>query len=59
MALDRGDVWWLPALYLQRSGLETPPERDETLRRALAVARAQGSRALERRILAGSATAAT
>jgi ATP/maltotriose-dependent transcriptional regulator MalT len=59
IALDRGDVWWLPALYLQRSELEPPPERAATLQRALAVARAQNSRALERRILAVSATAAT
>ena len=25
MALDRGDVWWLPALYLQRSEFERYP----------------------------------
>ena len=50
MALERADVWWLPALYLQKSELEPPPERDATLRRALELARAQHSRGLERRI---------
>jgi DNA-binding SARP family transcriptional activator len=54
MALDRGDVWWLPALYLQKSGLEAAPEGEATLRRALAMARAQNSRSLEQRILASS-----
>ena len=28
MALERADVWWLPALYLQKSELEPPPERE-------------------------------
>jgi len=50
MALDRGDMWWLPALYLQKSEFEPWPERDATLQRALALARAQNSRSLERRI---------
>ena len=54
IALERSDVWWLPALYLQKSELEPPPERDATLRRALDLARAQNSRGLERRILASS-----
>ena len=54
MALERADVWWLPALYLQKSELEPPPRRDATLRRALELARAQNSRSLERRILASS-----
>jgi len=52
MALERADVWWLPALYLQKSELEPPPERDATLRRGLELACAQNSRGLERRILA-------
>ena len=52
MAVDRSDVWWLPALYLQKSALEPLPERDVTLRRALMLARAQNSRGLEQRILA-------
>ena len=56
MALDRGDVWWVPALYLQRSDFEAAPEREAMLQRALAVARAQHSRGLEQRIL-GSSTA--
>jgi hypothetical protein len=51
MAVDRADVWWLPALYLQKSELEPPAERDATLQRALVMARAQNSRGLERRIL--------
>ena len=54
IALERADVWWLPALYLQKSELEPPPERDATLRRGLELARAQNSRSLERRILAVS-----
>ena len=33
MALERGDVWWLPALYLQKSEFEPAPEREATLRR--------------------------
>jgi hypothetical protein len=55
MALDRGDTWWLPALYLQQGELEPTPVGESTLRRALALARAQNSRALERRILASPA----
>jgi DNA-binding SARP family transcriptional activator/predicted ATPase len=51
MALDRGDMWWVPALYLQKSVMESPAERDIALQRALALAREQHSRALERRIL--------
>ena len=51
MALERGDQWWLPALYLQRSELEAGKERQTTLDRALALARAQQSRVLEQRIL--------
>jgi len=54
MALERSDVWWLPALYLQRSELEPAAERETTLRRGLALARAQHSRGLEQRILASS-----
>jgi len=54
MALDRGDVWWLPALYLQKSELEAPDEREAMRDRALALALKQGSRALERRILAAN-----
>ena len=54
LALEGGDMWWLPALYLQKSELVPPPERDATLRRGLELARAQNSRSLERRILASS-----
>ena len=54
VSLERTDVWWLPALYLQKSELEPLPERDATLRLGLELARAQNSRSLERRILASS-----
>jgi hypothetical protein len=53
-ALATGEVWWLPALYLQRSTIEPPHERETTLRLALDAARAQNSRALEQRIVAAS-----
>ena len=56
MAVDRTDVWWLPALYLQKSKLEPPGERDATLQRALVMARAQNSRGLEQRIVRSSVT---
>ena len=54
MNLQRGDLWWLPALYLQKSEIEPPSARLATLRRGLELARAQNSRSLERRILASS-----
>jgi predicted ATPase/DNA-binding SARP family transcriptional activator len=54
MALDREDLWWVPALYLQKSVLDAPAERDMALQHALGLAREQHSRALERRILASS-----
>jgi hypothetical protein len=54
MAIERGDVWWLPALYLQKSELETGTERETTLQNALSLARSQKSRALEQRILSSS-----
>ncbi|HET7221185.1 MAG TPA: hypothetical protein VFJ02_24185, partial [Vicinamibacterales bacterium] len=54
LAIARGDAWWLPAMLLQKSELEPPAARDATLRRALALAREQRSRALERRILSSS-----
>jgi tetratricopeptide (TPR) repeat protein len=53
-ALERADVWWLPALYLQKSEFEPPPQREEMLRRGLELARAQHSVGLEQRILASS-----
>jgi DNA-binding SARP family transcriptional activator len=55
MALERVDLWWLPALYLQKSALEAPADRDGILRRALELARAQRSESLVRRILSASA----
>jgi len=54
MNLQRGDLWWLPALYLQKSEIEPPPARLATLRRGLALARSQNSRSLEQRILAAA-----
>ncbi len=54
MALDRADAWWLPALYLQKSEFEPVPRRKATLALALALARAQHNRGLERRILMSS-----
>jgi len=51
-SLEGGEVWWLPALYLQKSQLaSSPADRELAFGRALDLARAQGSRALERRIL--------
>jgi tetratricopeptide (TPR) repeat protein len=55
MATARNDVWWLPALWLQKSEFERLDARDAALRQALALARAQHNRALERRIRARSA----
>jgi predicted ATPase/DNA-binding SARP family transcriptional activator len=52
VARQNADVWWLPALYFQKSELDPPPQRPATLRCALEVARSQNSRSLERRILA-------
>jgi hypothetical protein len=56
MADERGDLWWLPALYLQKSEVESGSEREAALQRALTLARSQQSRALEQRILASSAS---
>jgi tetratricopeptide (TPR) repeat protein len=56
MALERPDVWWLPALYLQKSELEPPASREAILSQALAVARSQNNRGLESRILAVAGT---
>ena len=58
MALDRGDVWWLPALYLQRSELESGGGAEgHRFSEALTLARTQQSRALEQRILSSSVAA--
>jgi DNA-binding SARP family transcriptional activator len=56
MALDRNDLWWLPALYLQKSELQAHPEREITFRSGLDLARMQNNRGLERRYLASSIT---
>jgi hypothetical protein len=55
MALERGDVWWLPALYLQRGEMAEAPERETAYRQALELARVHRSCSLERRILASTA----
>lgn len=55
IAHDRGEAWWLPALYLQQSQLAAPAEGQLVWSRALELARAQRSRALEERILATDA----
>ncbi len=55
MAHERGDAWWLPALYLQKAEFGQGPERDVLIEQALALARRQASRNLERRILAAGA----
>jgi tetratricopeptide (TPR) repeat protein len=51
LANERSDLWWLPALYLQKSEAETGSARQAALERALVTARAQNSRSLEQRIL--------
>ncbi len=52
MAVARGDVWWLPALYLQQTRFQPAAERGAVLRQGLALARSHNSRGLERRLLA-------
>jgi DNA-binding SARP family transcriptional activator/predicted ATPase len=54
LAVARGDRWWLPELYRRRASLGFGAARDRTemLQKALRLARAQQSRALESRILA-------
>jgi DNA-binding SARP family transcriptional activator len=53
-----GEVWWLPALYLQAS-IAAPAADGPSLRqRALTLARAQQNRLLERRILDSDGTVA-
>jgi predicted ATPase len=56
ISLEGGEVWWLPTLYLQKSGLD-PADREQSLRRGLDVARAQNSRSQEQRILASAQSA--
>ena len=52
-AQDSGEAWWLPALYQLKSELaNSVGDRQLALSHALDLARAQGSRALEQRILA-------
>ena len=50
-AIDGGELWWLPALYLQQSELAPEASRTGLVNRALETARAQKSLGLERRIL--------
>ena len=50
MALARGEGWWLPALFLQKSELGPPVERDRSLRRGLEIAHGQRSMSLAQRL---------
>jgi len=50
MALARGDAWWLPALFLQKSELGPPVERERSLRRGLEIAHEQRSLSLAQRL---------
>jgi hypothetical protein len=50
MALTRGDAWWLPALFLQKSEMDPPAERDRSLRRGIETARKQHSLTLLERL---------
>jgi len=52
IARARGEAWWLPALYLQKSELGLPADRDASLRQGLEVARAQSSVSLANRLAA-------
>jgi hypothetical protein len=56
MSLERNDVWWLPALYLQKSEIASGSERAALVQQALALSRRHGSRALEQRILTSPTT---
>ncbi len=58
LARERVELWWLPALHLQRSLLGSPASRTAGLQEALDLARAQASRGLEQRILATAAPSA-
>jgi DNA-binding SARP family transcriptional activator len=59
MAHAQGEQWWLPELYRQKAELEPSSGRARMLQHALDTARAQGSRSLERRILACASPEAT
>ena len=50
-AIEGGEAWWLPALYLQQSELAPEAARAALVNRALELARAHNSRGLEHRIL--------
>jgi DNA-binding SARP family transcriptional activator len=54
LARERVELWWLPALHLQRTAMGPSTERAGGLQLALDLARAQGSRSLEARILAAA-----
>jgi hypothetical protein len=59
MALARGDAWWLPALFLQKSELGPAVHRDASLRRGLEIAQAQHSLSLAQRLTAAMSAATT
>ena len=50
MARDRSDVWWLPALLLQKGEVAPASERERTLREGLELARGQRSYGLMQRL---------
>jgi len=49
IAGERGDAWWLPELLRQKGELLGSREGDALLQQAIDIARAQGSRLLQRR----------
>lgn len=59
IALERSDVNWLPALYLQQSEFQPPARRGDVRRRALDLAVAQNNLGLKRRIMEASNTQLT
>ena len=59
MAIARGDSWWLPALFAQKSELGPATERDRTRRRALEIAQGQHGVSVVKRITAAMAEATT
>jgi tetratricopeptide (TPR) repeat protein len=50
LGVARGDAWWLPALFLQKSELDPPAERERSLREGLEIARKQHSLSLLARL---------
>jgi tetratricopeptide (TPR) repeat protein len=57
MAHILDDVWWLPALFLQKSDLAPRSERDAILREGIAIAQKQQSLSLLHRLTAAQSAA--